>query len=97
MMMCLLNTARMMTSPLLLNERNARTKLDSQPGNGGVEISLRIVLVPRFLLVRWQHVIHDWSPLFAHPNERWLMFKPCDSHLSTDESMIPYHGKHGSK
>src|SRR6218665_3110773 len=52
---------------------------------------------PRFLLVRWQHVIHDWSPLFAHPNERWLMFKPCDSHISTDESMIPYHGKHGSK
>jgi len=34
-----------MTCPLLLNERNARTKLESQPGYGGVEISLKIVLV----------------------------------------------------
>src|SRR6218665_329431 len=52
---------------------------------------------PRFLLVLWQNVIHDWSPLLAHPNERRLMFRPCDSHLSTSKSMIPYHRKHGSK
>src|SRR6218665_3823170 len=45
---------------------------------------------PRFLLVLWQNVIHDWSPLLAHLNERWLMFKPRGSHLSTVESMIRY-------
>ena len=36
-------------------------------------------------------------PLLAQLNERWLMFKPPDSHLSIDESMIPYYGKHGAK
>lgn len=36
-------------------------------------------------------------PLLAQLNERWLMFKPADSHLSIDESMIPYYGKHGAK
>jgi hypothetical protein len=36
-------------------------------------------------------------PLVSQLNERWLMFKPPDSHLSIDESMIPYYGKHGAK
>jgi len=36
-------------------------------------------------------------PLLAALNERWLLFKPSDNHLSIDESMIPYYGKHGAK
>jgi len=58
-----------MTSPLLLNERNARTKLDSQPGNGGVEISLRIVLVPVQLQINlgfYLSVGNTWSMTGAH-------------------------------
>ena len=39
----------------------------------------------------------DVSAEYCEDDERWLMFKPRDSHLSTDETMIPYHGKHGSK
>jgi len=36
-------------------------------------------------------------PLLALLNERWLLFKPPACHLSIDESMIPYFGKHGCK
>ena len=36
-------------------------------------------------------------PLLAMLNERWLLFKPPASHLSIDETMIPYFGKHGAK
>jgi len=36
-------------------------------------------------------------PLLASLNERWLLFKPSACHLSIDETMIPYFGKHGCK
>jgi len=35
--------------------------------------------------------------LLALLNERWLLFKLPICHLSIDESMIPYFGKHGCK
>ena len=36
-------------------------------------------------------------PLLASLNERWLLFKSTACHLSIDETMIPYFGKHGCK
>jgi hypothetical protein len=36
-------------------------------------------------------------PLLAMLNERWRLYRPSDCHLSTDESMIPYFGKHSAK
>ncbi|GBP67182.1 PiggyBac transposable element-derived protein 3 [Eumeta japonica] len=36
-------------------------------------------------------------PLWDMMNERWLKFFPGDKHLSIDESMVPYFGKHGTK
>ncbi|XP_039967497.1 piggyBac transposable element-derived protein 3-like [Bactrocera tryoni] len=36
-------------------------------------------------------------PLWNLMNERWLKFYPGDKHLSIDESMVPYFGKHGAK
>jgi len=36
-------------------------------------------------------------PLLASLNDRWLLFKPPAYHLSIDETMVPYFGKHGCK
>jgi hypothetical protein len=36
-------------------------------------------------------------PLWDMMNERWLKYFPGDKHLSVDESMVPYFGKHGTK
>lgn len=36
-------------------------------------------------------------PLWDMMNERWLKYFPGDKHLSIDESMVPYFGKHGTK
>jgi hypothetical protein len=36
-------------------------------------------------------------PLLSLLNERWLLFRPPECHLSIDESMIPYYGRHGAK
>ncbi len=35
--------------------------------------------------------------LFAHLNERFLLYNPAEQKLSIDESMIPYYGRHGCK
>jgi DNA excision repair protein ERCC-6 len=36
-------------------------------------------------------------PLLRNLNERWLSFAPPETHLSIDESMIPYYGRHSAK
>lgn len=36
-------------------------------------------------------------PLWDMMNKRWLKYFPGDKHLSIDESMVPYFGKHGTK
>jgi len=36
-------------------------------------------------------------PLFATINEKCLHFFLNDEHLSVDESMLPYYGRHSSK
>lgn len=36
-------------------------------------------------------------PLYAMVNERCLLYAPGETHLSIDESMVPYFGRHGCK
>jgi len=39
----------------------------------------------------------EMRPLFAHVNEKYLQFFINEEHLSVDESMLPYYGRHSSK
>lgn len=38
-----------------------------------------------------------FGPLWDMMNEIWLKYFPGDKHLSIDESMVPYFGKHSTK
>lgn len=53
-----------------------------------VSDNLHLDVADRFAKVR---------PLFSLLNERCLMFCPAEQHLSIDETMVPYFGRHPTK